>query len=231
MMYAIKALGFTSLIFMAMSASGSGELEKKLELLSVPDDKVTPLVENDSLHVVNTRYSSLNKRHEVSFLGANNFNADSHIYTRQAGLAYRFHFNQKWSAGLRRSEYFNEMTDAGKRLFDEQRILPDVDYAKSSQEIFASYNTIYGKLRFSKNSVVYFDQYVSLGYGTVDLASTEENLYSLDLGFAFWMGKNMSARLGIKNEFYVQNERLGDRDVRNAMGYVSLGYLFGGRSL
>lgn len=228
---AMKILSLLFLVFLAGSAQAAEGLEKKLELLKVPDNKVSSLVEKDKLHVVNTRYSSLEKRHEVSVLGANNFNGDSHIVSRQAGLAYRFHWNQKWSAGLRLTNYYNELSGAGKDLFDEEKILPDHDYAKSSKDVFISYNTIYGKLRFSQDTIVYFDQYVSLGYGKVDLASTEENLYLADLGFAFWLGKNMSARIGLKNEFYVQNKMKGDRNIHNAMGYVSFGYLFGGKSL
>lgn len=227
----IFKFGLFFFAFAAVCASASDALEKKLELLNVPDDKVTPLIERDKLYVVNTRYSSLDKRHEVSLMGANNFNSDSHILSRQASLAYRFHWNQKWSAGLRYSSYFNELSDPGKTLFKEREILPDNDYAKSSKDAFVSYNTMYGKLRFSKDTLVYFDQYVSLGYGKVELASTEENVYLADLGFAFWIGRNMSARLGLRNEFYIQNRLTGDQSVHNAMGYVSFGYMFGGKSL
>ena len=47
------------LIFIALSASASQKLKEKIEALSIPQDKVTPILSEDKLYVVNTRYSSL----------------------------------------------------------------------------------------------------------------------------------------------------------------------------
>lgn len=210
-----------------MSFAQSQDLEKKLDALNIPDDKVSAVLSEDQLYVVNDRYSSLRNRHEVTLMGANNFTADSHLSTKQTGFSYRYHLNADWSFGARYTRYSNKLTTAGKNLFESQKILPDSDYAMNGKELFVNYNTIYGKLRWTEDTVVYFDQYVSLGGGKVKLSSGEKNLMFADLGFSFWIGKHMSARFGVKNEFYTQNQRSGERNVHNANGYLEFGYLFG----
>ncbi len=208
-------------------AQESNELEKKLDALNIPDDKVTSVLSEDKLYIVNTRYSSLVNRHEVTLQGANNFTADSHLSTQQIALAYRYHLNSKWSFAMRYNRYSNKLTPAGQQLFNDKKMLPDTDFAKNSKELFVNYNTIYGKLRWNEDTVVYFDQYVSLGAGKIELASGPTNLAFLDLGLSFWIGNHMSSRIGIKNEFYKQTQRSGPRNIHNGVGYLEFGYLFG----
>jgi len=202
-------------------------LENKLDQLNIPSDRVTPLVSRDKLYIVNSRYSNLNKRHELSFAGGNNYTAESHLVNRQMALSYRFHYSSRVSGGIRHTDYQNELSEAGKTLFKNKALVPDSDFAFKSTEAFITYNTIYGKMRVSKTKVVYFDQYVSIGAGKIDLASGEETLTNVDLGVAFWLGSNMSARIGVKNEFYVQGRLNGKEKVHNAVGFIEFGYLFG----
>jgi len=211
----------------SLLAQENSELEKKLDALNIPDDKVTNVLSEDKLYIVNTRYSSLVNRHELTLQGANNFTADSHLSTQQAALAYRYHLNSTWSAGLRYTRYSNKLTDAGKRLFEDKKMLPDTDFALNSQELFVNYNTIYGKLRWTEDTVVYFDQYIALGGGKIKLASGSKNLAFADLGFSFWLGNHASARVGFKNEFYKQTQLTGARSIHNGVGYIEFGYLFG----
>lgn len=222
----MKKILLVSVALISMGAQAV-DLDKKLDALSMPDDRVSPMISEDQLSVVNTRYSSLVNRHELTIAGANNFTSDSHIDTKQAFATYRYHINSTWGVGLRYSIYNNELTGSGKKLFDDEKILPDTDYALKSTEIFTSFNALYGKLRWNSEKVVYFDQYFTLGYGKVDLASGLTDIYSLDLGMAFWLGKHYSGRIGLKNEFYTQSKINGDESALNAMGYVEFGYLFG----
>lgn len=211
----------------SLAVESSTSLEKKLEALNIPDDKVTAVLSEDQLYVVNERYSSLVNRHEMTLMGANNFTADSHLSTQQVGLSYRYHINSDWSLGARYTRYSNKLTQAGQTLFDNKKIVPDTDFALNGQELFVNYNTMYGKLRWTEDSVVYFDQYVALGAGKVKLSSGQKTLAFLDLGFSAWLGKHMSARVGIKNEFYQQSQLNGKRNMHNTNGYLEFGYLFG----
>ncbi len=216
------------LLLLINTAFAQEDLSSKLDELNIPSDKITSVVSEDKLYAVNTRYSSLENRHEFTLMGANNFNAESYIQTTQVGLSYRYHYSDKWSFALRYTDFNNKLSDSGKDLYTDKLLLPDTDYASSSTEILASYNTIYGKLRLSEKRIVYFDQYVALGLGQIDLASGVERMISLDLGLAFWLGRNFSTRIGLKNDFFTEQLRMRSRNVHNAMGYFEIGYLFGG---
>lgn len=218
-------------LLLSSSAYSASKLDSKLDSLNIPSDKVTPLLSEENLISVNKRYSSLTNRHELTFSGSNNFNADSHMDTKKRSASYRYHINPKWSLGYRYSDYFNKLTAAGEKLYDEQKILPDSDYSLKSTEGFINYNTVYGKLRLTEDTIVYFDQYLALGYGKISLANGEAQMYTLDAGFAFWLGKNYSFRVGAKNELYRQQKINGDDDVHNVMGYLEFGYLFGGKTI
>lgn len=222
---------FFSLLIVTMNSFSSEiekkSLDKKLEDLLIPDDKVSPVLTQDKLFIVNTRYASLINRHEFSLLGAHNFTSDSHLDIKQAGASYRYHLNGRWSFGLRYTRYNNQLTSAGEKLLKESQIVPDQDFAFDTQEIFASFNTIYGKLRWSRDRVVYFDQYLSLGIGEIELASGKTQMGIFDLGVAFWVGRHASFRFGLKNEFYNQQQLTTERFMHNTMGYLEIGYLFG----
>jgi outer membrane beta-barrel protein len=223
----ISMLFVSSLISVQLLAEDKSGLEGKLDDLRIPDNKVTPVLSRDQLYIVNTRYSSLRNRHEVTLLGSHNFTADSHLDTKHAGATYRYHLNSDWNFGLRYNRYTNKLTSAGSTLFENEQLLPDTDFALESQEIFATYNTIYGKLRWSKDTVVYFDQYISVGAGSIELASGRTNHGLVDLGLAFWIGKHASVRVGLRNEFFNQTQFVGDRFRINSMGYLEIGYIFG----
>ena len=215
-------------LFFSATAVASDSITKSLEALNIPDNQISPTISQDKIFVLNTRYSSLTNRHEASLSGGNNFTAPSHMESRSAGLTYRYHINPKWSVGLRHTEYYNDLNKSGKTLLSQKSLIPDSDFAKSSNEIFGGYNLFYGKMRMTQKTVIYFDQYVALGAGKIDLASGSTNMGLLDLGVAFWIGNHMSARIGVKNEFYQQTLIDGDQaTVHNANGYVEFGYLFG----
>jgi len=202
-------------------------LENKLDDLRIPNDQVSSVISQDQLFAINMRYSSLVNRHELSVAGGNNFTPDSHLTTRQLSGSYRYHLNSTWSFGLRYQKIYNELSSAGEKLFDDKSIVPDSDYALSSLEGFANLHTFYGKMRINSSNVIYFDNYITLGVGQIELAESTERLFTADVGFAFWLGKHMSTRIGMRNELYSQNQITGRRNIHNAIGYVEVGFLFG----
>ncbi len=227
----MKKIILSLLILQSPSFLAKDSLEEKLEQLNIPSHKVTPVVSKDKLYVVNTRYSGLVKRHEVSFFGANNFNADGHLVTKQGGVAYRYHFNDKWELGARYGRYSNQLSQSGQTLLNEYSLLPDSDYSVSSMTLFTSYNTVYGKVRMTKESVLYFDQFISLGVGRMETAIGNQLMLVGDLGLSFWLGKNFSARFGLNNELYNREQRGNKKLIHNVMGYVEMGLLFGGMNI
>lgn len=216
------------LLMIVSSSYAEDDLTKKLDNLRIPDDKVSPMVSQDKLYIVNKRYSSLVNRHELSFAGLNNLTSVSHIDNTALSGLYRYHINSTFSVGLRYNDYYNELTPAGEKLFREEKILPDTDFALKSTSAFLGFNTFYGKMRLTEKSIIYFDQYINLGYGNVELARNGfQKLVNIDLGFVFWGGKHISTRIGLNNEFYSQRKVNGLTNVHNAMGYIEFGYLFG----
>lgn len=213
------------ILAMVSSPAFSDDLSSKLDDLNVPDDKVTDLLSEENLISVTGRYSSLDFRHEFSIKGANNFTSDSHLETRQLSGTYRFHLNSRWSVGASYHEYENKLSSAGERLFFEKAVLPDSDFAIKAADAFIGLHTVYGKLRLTSTQVVYFDHYINIGYGHVDLASGEQQMYTADTGFVFWVGKHGSFRLGVKNEFYRQQKLRESKNAHNAMGYLEVGVL------
>lgn len=224
----MKKLISLTIIGFSTFAVANTDLSNKLDELRVPDDKVSPVVTEDKLYIVNKRYSSLVNRHELSFSGGKNMNPVSHIDNKLTSWLYRYHINSNFQVGLRYNTYYNDLTSSGKTLYKEEALLPDTDFAFKSTSAFLGINTFYGKMRLTDKSVIYFDQFVSLGYGEVDLAENGlQKMINLDAGFSFWMGKKMSLRFGLNNEFYSQRRRSGLTNVHNMMGYFELGYLFG----
>ncbi|MFT6071360.1 MAG: outer membrane beta-barrel protein [Bacteriovoracaceae bacterium] len=222
-----KMITLFALFLSPLAFGAETSLDKKLDDLNIPDDQVTPVLSQDNFYIVNTRYSSLINRHEIGVQGSHNLTADSHLDVKQISGSYRYHLNSKWSFGLRYNHYSNKLTQAGQRLLDDQKIVPDQDFAYNSQEIFATYNTIYGKLRWSSETVVYFDQFISVGGGQIELASGKSNHALVDLGLAFWIKKHGSMRVGVRNELYNQVKLSGENLKYNAMGYIEFGFLFG----
>lgn len=228
----MKKLLLIITLILSGSLYANTDLSKKLDRLRIPDDKVSPLVTQDKLYTVNQRYSSLVNRHEFSLSGGKNFNSVSHIDNRLTSALYRYHVNSDFHVGLRYNQYYSDLTEAGKQLYQEKAIIPDADFAIKSTSAFVGFNTFYGKMRLTEKSVVYFDQYVSFGYGEVELAENGlQKMVNIDAGFSFWLGKQFSARFGVNNEFYTQRRRRGLTNVHNLMSYMEFGYLFGEGSI
>jgi outer membrane beta-barrel protein len=94
--------------------------------------------------------------------------------------------------------------------------------------LMVEYNVFYGKFRLSTDTVLYFDTFVAAGVSDVELESGNTTGGVLDVGFAFWAGKNWSARAGLKNDWYNETLVTGEELNHNMIGYLSIGYLFGG---
>jgi outer membrane beta-barrel protein len=216
----------TSLILSAeVSAS---QLESDLSSLAMPENKSPVSVTQDKLFAIQTRYAPLSNRHEVAFSLGKNFNQDGHIDSNQMGGIYRYHINDKWALGMNYFSMNNQLSSSGQKLLNDKGIIPDRDYIKSQTDVMAEYNLFYGKLRFGMDQVTYFDQYIGLGAGNVQLGRGSTTAAVLDAGIAFWLGKKGSARLGLKNDFYKEQNVNGSTNVHNMVGYFAFGYLLGG---
>jgi outer membrane beta-barrel protein len=212
------------------SAEKWSSLDEQLDQLKMPSNQVPGAISQDKLYSVQSRYVPLSKAHEISLNGSRDFNSDGHLESNQAGLDYRFHFNDKWTLKVSYLKAFNKLNKSGEILLKESKLVSDSDYMLSKVDIGAEYNLFYGKFRFGTNTVFYFDQYIGLTAGMIELRRGATVAGGIDAGFSFWMGKRGSLRIGVHNNFYKETNGLGDKSLtRNMIGYLSVGLLMGGK--
>jgi outer membrane beta-barrel protein len=223
----IKTIIFLSSLTFATGA-GATQLESDLSSLAIPSDRGAVSVAKDKLYAIQGRYAPLSRRHELALSLGKNFNQDGHLDSNQWGGLYRYHINDSWALGLNHFRMNNELSASGQKLLDDKGVIPDRDYIKSQTDVMAEYNLFYGKLRFNMNQVTYFDQYIALGAGQVELGRGTATAAVADIGLAFWLGKKGSARMGVKNDFYKEENLNGSTNVHNMVGYFAFGYLLGG---
>lgn len=183
---------------------------------------------NEKLYSVQTRYSPLRFTSEINVGGGRNMSGDSFLVTQELTAAYRFHFTDRWSLALGGSYVFNELNGTGQRLFTEERRLPDLTYAKSRADLAVGFNTFYGKFRLSMDNVFYFDQYIQLGGGIVNMPNAAVKALTADAGFAFWIGKRGTFRVGLKDWYYQEKRMMSQGSNHNLIAHLDLGILLGG---
>jgi outer membrane beta-barrel protein len=221
--WATLALTFSLPLFTYAST-----LETELNSLAIPQDQAAVSVAKDKLYSVQGRFSPLKNRHEFSLSLGKNVNQDGNLVSNQWGGIYRYHINDKWAVGGNYFRMNNELSSSGKKLLSDKGIVPDRDFITQQTDLMAEYNLFYGKLRFDMEQVTYFDQYIGLGAGQLSLGQGNATAAVVDLGIAFWIGKKMSARMGMKNDFYREQNLSGSTNVHNMVGYFAFGYLLGG---
>ena len=200
-------------------------LEDQVKALDLTN-QAPKLVTREKLYSVQDRYLELKHKSEVTVGVAQNFTPDSFVQTQQLELAYRYHLSNRWALGLAYASVSNQLSDAGNRLLNVDGALPDIAYAQSRTDLTAEYNLFYGKFRLSMNQVLYFDNYVALGAGSMNLNTGSETAAVGDIGMAFWIGKWGSARIGVKDYYYDEPHISGTQASHNVHGHVDVGYLF-----
>lgn len=200
-------------------------LEDQLQSLNVPANQAPSAISSEKLYSVQTRFNPLSSRFEVNVGGSRNFTPNSFLNSSQVEAAIRYHFDDRWSLGLEGSYVFNSLTDAGERLLNAENIFPDVAYSKYRVNLMTSFNAFVGKFRLTMDQVFYFDQYFALGPGLVSLNTGNQLALVGDIGFVFWMGKNISLRLGLQDFFFHENRVLSSGYVHHLLGHMDLGLL------
>ena len=216
------ALTLVSLAQGAWAATGS--LEDEIKGLDV-QDAVPAQISKEKLYSIQNRNAPLKNRFEILVGFGENFTADSFLSSEQAGGELQYHLTDDWSVALAYHQVFNKFKDSADRLLETEGLLPDVDFARSRMEARVQYNLFYGKFRFTKDSVLYFDQYVSLGYAQNELGSGSSPGPVIDGGFAFWVSDWGSVHLGVKDYYYQEKARLSGGSRHNIHAYAQVGYL------
>lgn len=227
-------------VIMALSAVWAGgawaaedpNLDQQLEELSTPTNELPPTVTKEKLYSVQSRYVPLRHRHEFTLGGGKNFNTDSFITSNNLDLGYRFYLTDRWYLNLNGSYVFNDWSNGANRLISEgaatNSTLADVAFARYRADLLVGYNLFYGKFRVSMDQVFYFDQYVALGPGYVDMVLGNQAAAVAELGIVFWFGKSASLRFGLKDYFVKEIRTKSTGWAHNMIGGLQVGYVFGG---
>lgn len=215
------------------SPSSAVSLEEQLQQLNLPSNQapVAGVSSTDRLYAVQSRYAPLRFKHELTLGGGHNFTSDSFVDSNLGTFGYRFHFSDRWSLGLTASLVNNRLSGGGKRLLDTENLVPDVAFAKNQEDLTLGYNVFYGKFRLSMEQVFYFDQYVQLGVGSVELNTGRQPMGVADVGFSFWLGKSGSLRVGLKDCVYNEKRRMSQGLSNNFVGHIDVGLMLGGERI
>lgn len=210
-------------------AAPSADLEKELQSLELPKNQApTAGTSEEALYSVQTRYSPLRGRHEITVGALKNFTPDPFISSNEVTLGYRYHFSNRFNVGVAGSMAFNEMSTAGNALMDSNGILPDLAYPRYRAEMMFGFNILYGKFRTGMDSNLYFDLYAAIGPGWSLMDKTGQWGAVGDLGLAFWLGKWGSMRVGVKDHYQNEVRQLSSGFAHNVMAHLELGVFLGG---
>lgn len=225
----MKKILLVTVIFLSLSqawAAPAGNLEDELKNLELPPNRLPAAVTKEKFYSVQERYSPLKFRSEITLGGAQNLTGDSFLVTRETNLGYRFHVNNRWSLGLSHSFVSNQFTSAGERFLNTEGFIPDVPYARNRSDLTVAYNVFYGKFRLSSDQIFYFDQYLALGPGVVEMNTGTYGAAIADAGLALWLGRWGSARVGFKDYLHNEAHRTGTSLYHNVHAHLDVGYLF-----
>jgi outer membrane beta-barrel protein len=122
--------------------------------------------------------------------------------------------------------YFNQLSDSARELIQTRNLYPVMSYIRRTVEGNASFRTFYGKIRFTLANVIHFDQYLSLGGAKLALNdNVSRDALTWDAGFNFWLGRSMSAKLGLKDYVYKDSPAFKSAWTQDLQAHLDLGYV------
>jgi outer membrane beta-barrel protein len=211
-------------VFAAKADQKQTSLEDQLKTLDAVNQSPAE-ANHEKLYSVQSRYLPLKNRSEITAGVAQNMTADSFLNTQQFEVAYRFHFNDKWSVGLAQA-WVNNQLKSETQTIQTTGAIPEEPFASSRTDLTAEYNFFYGKFRWGGETVSYFDMYGAVGPGIVQQNTGSTTAAVADVGFAFWLGKWGSARAGLKDYAYNETYLSGVSFQQNLHAHIDIGYIF-----
>ncbi len=209
-------------------AADEATLEEQLQTLAIPENELAGEIPKEQLYAVQSRFSPLKGRFETSVGGAYTLAGERFLNSSDIHGALRYHLSDRWNLALTGSYVFNTMSESAANLFQEYGRFPDIAYAKSRVDLTVGHHLFYGKFRLSMEQTLYFDYFVALGAGRVDLNTGSQFAAVASTGFAFWLGKHWSSRLGVETYVYNEQRVLSRGLVEHLMSHLDIGYVFGG---
>lgn len=213
------------LLLVLISQFALAQTAQDLKNLDLSSDQLPEGVLKAKTYIYQTRSFPLKNRFEMNLGGAQNVSNNGFLNSRQVSVGIGYHINEDWGLRLQYAKVDNKFNSSADKLLAFDGVLPDVDYAKSRLDLSAEYSLFYGKFRYSKDVVNYFDMLVGAGVADNEMRSGSKMGPVLSAGMAFWV-QPMSYRIGIKDYIH-QEANLGSTSTSNNVhGAVEVGYVF-----
>ncbi|PIS11890.1 MAG: outer membrane beta-barrel domain-containing protein [Bdellovibrio sp. CG10_big_fil_rev_8_21_14_0_10_47_8] len=200
-------------------------------------ERAKALAPEKNVSIVQNRTVSRRHRFELAPELSGTFGGDAYNRTKSLGLNLHYHFNPRWSVGLKYDYSFNTLTPEGEAQMDQavedynknpanpNKAFPQIDYPKSETLALVNWYPFYGKLNLLDKAVSHFDVYAIGGYGQIQLSSGSVPTYTAGGGIGFWINQHFSTRLEMRYQNYKTKYLDGDRTLDLALASVQMGWL------
>lgn len=232
---------YTLLIALALPtitwADGS-DLKKDFNSLGNNTEIIRRAKEMDPHNRVRIVQNRLVDRHMRLELGVNVgavHGGDTYLNTRNLGANIDFHINPRWSVGVRYYQSYNELTQQGKKVYQDAAaanaadasagVTYDIDYPINTTLAVVNWYPIYGKLNLFEVGVSQFDIYTLAGYGQVKLESGATDTFTVGGGVGLWLTQHVSSRLEARYQRYTDQVYSGPRDLDLTVITASIGFI------
>lgn len=208
------------------------ELQSELNDLSRGGFSEAPL---EKLYVVQDRHVDLTKSWMLLAGVGTNVNPNIYLDTNETNLTVRYNFNNTFFAQVDGAKMSSELTHSGERIYRNDGIYPDTSFVKSRYGAAAGLNLMYGKVRVTKEFVFYFDQFFTIGLGSIEqsngLKTTKSPTITADAGLSFGLGKMASFIVGIRDNYFKEERRNSSDKIHQMVAYSGIGVTLGGKAL
>lgn len=200
-------------------------------------DKAKALEPEVSVSIVQKRFVSRTNRIEIAPEFSGTFGGDTYARTKSAGINLHYHFNPRWSVGVKYNHSYNSLTPEGESLVNASIedyknnpnkpsvAYPDIDYPKSETMATLNWYPIYGKMNLLDKGVLHFDWYLLAGGGQVQMSSGNTSSYTGGTGIGMWFNDHFTSRL----EMRYQNQKAkyidGEKNLDLAIASVQMGWM------
>lgn len=187
--------------------------------------------------IVQKRFVSRTNRVEIAPEFSGTFGGDTYTRTKSAGINLHYHFNPRWSVGLKYNHSYNTLTPEGESLvnasIDDYKknpnhpgiAYPEVDFPKNETMATLNWYPIYGKMNLLDKGVLHFDWYFLAGGGQVQMNSGSTSSYTGGTGIGMWFNDHFTSRL----EMRYQNQKAkyldGDKRLDLAIASIQMGWM------
>lgn len=235
----ISSVSMTQMLF---AADGSAAIPVAAAATATPQNSNVGLAEQmeqlsggsnrEKFYVVQSQKSGNAGVYDLAIGAGVNATGDVNVKSTDTIFRAKYHANNHFFVSLASNQVKNEFNESAKRRVSEDGIYPDVGFVTSRNDLSFGYNLIYGKARFTKDTVFFFDQYASLGVGLIEQTDTRHSYVTPavvgDLGISFWFARRVSLAVGGKTYRFRETRIATSSTANHVIGYANLGMLLGG---